>query len=70
MSNTWQSNPSQSESAFRFANGNLFIQDMSSRIGMFVNDAKTDATTQSNDDRIRIGSSPFEFHSTGLIWQI
>ena len=55
---------SRQHATLRFANGHWFIQDMNSRTGTFVNDAKIEATTLNAGDRIRIGSSIFEFRIT------
>lgn len=49
---------------FRFAGGQWFIQDLNSQSGTFVNDVKVKATVLNNGDRIRIGSTIFEFRTT------
>jgi hypothetical protein len=50
---------------FRFARGQWYIQDMSSQTGTFINEAKVQATSLKNGDRIRIGSNVFEFRVIG-----
>jgi hypothetical protein len=56
---------SRQHAVFRFAGGQWFIQDLNSQTGTFVNDARIQATSLKNGDRIRIGSSVFEFHIAG-----
>jgi hypothetical protein len=54
---------SRQHAVFRSASGQWFIQDMESQTGIFVNDVKIQATALKNGDRIRIGSSEFEFRT-------
>ena len=42
--------------------GRWFLQDRSNKSGVFVNDQRVDATALHDGDRIRIGSTEFEFH--------
>jgi len=54
---------SRQHARFRLSQGQWFIQDLQSSAGTFVNDRKVDATSLRIGDRIRMGSSEFEFRS-------
>lgn len=55
------STASREHARLRFSQGKWFIQDLESRWGTYVNGAPVQATVLTPGDRIRIGSTEFEF---------
>jgi hypothetical protein len=53
---------SRHHARIRYAQGSWYLQDLGSSGGTFVNGARVTATVLNDDDRIRIGSTEFEFH--------
>jgi len=56
---------SRQHARLRYARGRWYIQDIGSRWGMYVNGTVVHATVLSFGDRIRIGSTEFEFRMEG-----
>jgi len=52
---------SRSHALIRFGQGRWFLQDQNSTTGTFVNGQRVNATALNHGDRIRIGSTEFEF---------
>jgi len=54
---------SRQHARLRFAKGRWFIQDVGSHGGTYVNNIRINAVELHHGDRIRIGTTEFEFHS-------
>jgi pSer/pThr/pTyr-binding forkhead associated (FHA) protein len=52
---------SRHHARIRYAQGRWYLQDLGSSGGIYVNDVRETAKSLDNGDRIRIGSSEFEF---------
>jgi len=52
---------SRQHARIRYSNGRWYIQDLNSQSGVFVNGSRVQATVLNRGDRVRIGSTEFEF---------
>jgi Mg-chelatase subunit ChlD len=52
---------SRQHARMRYSSGRWYIQDLNSQSGVFINGARVQATVLNRGDRMRIGSTEFEF---------
>jgi Mg-chelatase subunit ChlD len=52
---------SRQHARMRYSSGRWYIQDLNSQSGVFINGARVQATVLNRGDRVRIGSTEFEF---------